>query len=305
MHPQTIIESKDKPKSQTLRRLPIVLTARDTAVLADLLDSRLLTLAQIADIHFDGKREAAKKRLQGLKKARLISGRPRVSRSEPEPLRITHAGFDWLVASGQLAERPKLTWKLMSARLKVSPLTVRHELSVGDVKAAIYRGSRAVTNLSVRQFITWTRLLRFTVRDGRLNEQTDVSPDGFFQIERNRDEQRVSFDFFVEVDRATETLSRIVDRAAAYVAFYLQGGYAKRRGGQGAEAKHFPFRVLWTFPTRTRLEGFAKACREHNPPILKMMWLATLADVLRDPFGPIWTRPVDANKTELQSLLPS
>lgn len=294
--------STHSPRRQP-RRLPILLTERDYDILAELLDSRLLTLAQLADIHFDGKREAAKKRLHALKHARLIAGRPRLTRAEPEPLRITHDGFDWLAESGRLGETPRLTWNVMSRRLKVSPLTLRHELSVGAVKAAMHRAVRATPDAQICQFVTWPRLLRFNVKAERFNEQVVVAPDGYFRIEQSSAGGVTSFDFFLEVDRSTETLGRLVNRAAGYLSYYVQGGYARRRGGAEAAPRAFPFRTLWTFPSRARLEGFAKMCHEHRPPILKMMWLATFNDALRDPLGPIWIRPADPAESTLMKIL--
>jgi hypothetical protein len=301
----TPIAPTSPPKGRSPHRLPIILTARDRDVLAELLDSRILTLAQLADIHFDGRREAAKKRLQSLKRARLVGARPRLTRSEREGLRITRDGFDWLAESGRLADMPRLTWNTMTRRLKVSPLTLRHELMVGDVKAAIHRAVRGRADTKVTRFVTWPRMLRFKLRGGQAAQQSIISPDGFFRIEQLSPAGRTGYDFFVEVDRSTESLSRIVTRAAGYLSHYTQGDYARRRGGKDSDPKAFPFRVLWIVPSRARAEGFARACLEHRPPILKMMWIATIHDVLADPLGSIWIRPVDLQDQRRQPLLPT
>lgn len=274
-------------------RLPIVLTSRDYDVLLELFDSRLLTLSQIADIHFDSRREATKKRLQSLKQAKLIVARPRTSPSEPELLKLTRRGFEWLRESGQLSDYPRLTWASLNKRLKVSVLTQRHEIEVGNVKASIHRSARR-DQIIVDRFITWPRLIRFRNPDAR-SPQKFVSPDGFFQLRVDRHDGSMSFAFFVEVDRGTETISRIVARAASYVEHYKSGAYAKRQGGDARQPQLHPFRVLWTFPSRARLMNFAKACREAHPPILKMMWLATIDEVIVDPLGAIWMRSGDAS----------
>ena len=33
-----------------------------------------------------------------------------------------------------------------------------------------------------------------------------------------------------------------------------------------------------------------------DPPIKTMVWLTTMPEMLRDPLGPIWIRPVDYDK---------
>jgi len=287
-----IEERSESTGTRQLPRLPIILTPRDYAVLLELFDSRLLTLGQLADIHFESRREATKKRLQSLKRAKLIVARPRTSPAEPELLKLTRRGFDWLRESGRLADYPRLTWASMSKRLKVSVLTHRHEMEVGLVKASVHRSARR-DQINVDRFVTWPRLIRFRNPDGR-SPQKHVSPDGYFQLRVDRGESSTRYTFFVEVDRGTETISRIVARAASYVEHYKSGAYAKRNGGDPAQPKHHPFRVLWTFPSRSRLVNFARACREAHPPILKMMWLATIEDVARDPLAEVWVRSGDA-----------
>ena len=53
------------------------LQQRDFEVLCGLFESRVMAAGHIAALYFDGKREAAKKRLQKLKAAGLISERKR------------------------------------------------------------------------------------------------------------------------------------------------------------------------------------------------------------------------------------
>jgi adenylate cyclase class IV len=65
---------------------------RDIAVLTDLLESRVMTSTQIARLHFDGRAETSKKRLQALKKAGLISERQR-NILEPAVRFLSKKGF--------------------------------------------------------------------------------------------------------------------------------------------------------------------------------------------------------------------
>jgi len=53
---------------------PAQLQSRDFDLLHGLFESRIMTTAHIATMYFDGKREAAKKRLQKLKAAKRKEG---------------------------------------------------------------------------------------------------------------------------------------------------------------------------------------------------------------------------------------
>jgi Replication-relaxation len=292
MTPNAVTTSESKEPRRHSRRLPIVVTDRDVRVLRELFDSRLLTTSQLAAIHFDARIEAAKQRLHHLKKAKLITGRARISPAEPQPIKLTRDGFQWLRDHAGLDDYPRLSWGSMRVRLSVSDLTLRHELAVGDVKAAFYNHARKHEGVTIDRFVTWPRLLRFKNPDARSSQKL-VSPDGFTRMSMAIAEQSVRYDCFLEIDRGTETIGRILARAVAYVQHYKGGAYAKRLGGDPNRPHEYPFRVLWTFPSRSRLRNFAEACRKSTPPILKMHWLAVQADVVTDPFSDIWVRPVD------------
>ena len=289
------------PAPRRKRRPALLLTARDVAILRDLFDSRILTARQLADIHFHGSRNAAKQRLWALKRAGHLAARFGSGAGEQQPLRLTRKGFEHLRAHGHLADYPRVTWLTMSKRLKVSDLTLGHELDVGALKAAFHRVVRGLGSVSITTAVTWPRLLRFSARPSHTTEPVRVSPDGFVRLAQQVEPGMLrQLDFFLEVDRSTETLARIVERTAAYVAHYTTGGYAKRQGGNDPRA--FPYRVLWTFRTQSRLDHFLRACREHARPILKMAWATTHARAIADPFAAIWRRPVDDPDT-LHTLL--
>ena len=86
-----------------------------------------MTAAHIAAIYFDGRKEAAKKRLQKLKAAGLIAERKRRV-SEPSVLFLTRKAFILLNSNGQLSDYPPLGANSFEARANVSELTLRHEL---------------------------------------------------------------------------------------------------------------------------------------------------------------------------------
>jgi Replication-relaxation len=110
---------------------------RDLVLLRGLFESRIMSGAQIASIYFQGSKEAAKKRLQKVKAAGLIGERKRRI-SEPAILFLTRKGFSLLKEEGQIADFPRLSAMAFEKRADVSPLTIRHELEVMDVKAAFY-----------------------------------------------------------------------------------------------------------------------------------------------------------------------
>lgn len=81
----------------------LALQPRDLALLRDLFESRLMTTAHVAAIHFDGRGEAAKKRLQKLKVANLVTMRPRRA-SEPAVYFLTKKAIALLRTHRILAE---------------------------------------------------------------------------------------------------------------------------------------------------------------------------------------------------------
>src|SRR4051812_38893537 len=106
---------------------------RDVQLLRGLFESRVMTLMHAANLHFDGKREATKKRVQKLKSAGLIRERPRRA-YEPSVLHLTAAGIQVLRARDVLTDYPHLSGSQLQKRARVSDATLRHELQVMDVK---------------------------------------------------------------------------------------------------------------------------------------------------------------------------
>ena len=80
-----------------------------------------MTAVHIAALHFGGSKEAAKKRLQRIKAAKLIGERTRRV-NEPAVLFLTRKGFSLLSDEGQLADFPKLSVSAFEKRADVSAL---------------------------------------------------------------------------------------------------------------------------------------------------------------------------------------
>lgn len=251
-----------------------------------------MTLAHAAVLYFEGKKEMSKKRIQKLKVAGIIRERPR-SFSSPSILYIGSKGIEILRAYGHLVEYPEASLPDLENRARVSDLTLRHELEVMDVKAAMAAGIRMLANLRLPEFSTWPALHEFEARRPS-GERVDVKPDGFLRIHESEDDSGVSeYAYFLEVDRSTETLEALFRRIQCYLDYYRSGGFAVRNGQRPDAYKEFPFRVLIVFKTAERRNNMAERLIGALPPVLTQVWLSTLPEVLADPLGLIWIRPAD------------
>ncbi len=180
-----------------------ILQPRDLALLRDLFESRVMTAAHIAALHFSGSKEAAKKRLQKLKAAGLISERPRRS-TEPAVLHLSAKAFPFLRQHGLLNGYPTLTKPALEKRARVSDMTLRHELEVMDVKASLHAAMRGTDRFSIAEFGTWPLLHQFEAPGNGFGADILVKPDGFIRIhEREADGGLSEHAFFLEVDRSS------------------------------------------------------------------------------------------------------
>ena len=253
-----------------------------------------MTTVHAATLYFDGKNEAAKKRLQKIKAAGLIGERPRRA-FEPSVLFLTRKGIVRIQDEGILSEYPSFDLPALDRRARVSNLTIRHELEVMDVKTAFYSAIKSVPSVAIATFSTWPLLNEFKAyRPGHKSIEVLVKPDGFILIhETEADGGKFERTFFLEVDRSTETQEVLIDRAGCYFEYYKSGDFAVRNGATRADYKQFPFRVLMVFKSAERRNNTAERLLQADLPIFKQACLATLEDVTRDPLGPIWIRPFD------------
>jgi hypothetical protein len=274
-----------------LSEIGLVLQNRDLYILRDLFESRVMTSAHAAALHFDSSKEAAKKRLQKLKAAGFVTERTRRP-TEPAALFLTAKGFAHLRDHGTLAEYPSLSARSFEKRAAVSELTLRHELEVMDVKAAFHSAAAKAENVKIVEFGTWPLLQQFVVsRNG--HGETTVKPDGFIRIhEREKNGDLSEHAFFLEVDRSSESLDTLVTKAACYLAHYHSGGFAERHGAPRTAFKEYPFRVLIVCKSAERRNNIALRLLQNNPPIFTHAHLTTLAEVTVDPFGAVWLTPI-------------
>ena|ERR1051326_2614404 len=98
---------------------PFQIQERDIALLRGLFESRVMTATQIASLFFDGKPEAAKKRLQKLKAAEFVGERRRRA-YEPSVLSLTPKAFVLLRDRGALVSYPRFALGSLERRSRVS-----------------------------------------------------------------------------------------------------------------------------------------------------------------------------------------
>jgi len=278
-------------------RSGVVLTERDLALFRGLFESRLMALSHITALYFDGRADAAMKRVQRLKRAKYLAERPR-RLYEPSILHLARAGFEALIDRGVLRDYPRLTWAEIEGRARVSELTLRHELAVLDVKTALSRALSAREEFSIIEFSTWPRLYQFSAaqppRPGVLRPpEVLIKPDGFLRLAEEDERGILEHTLFLEVDRSTEPRETLALRAFGYQDYYRRGGLSVRFGHRPDRYKEFPFRVLFVFPTAERRNNMAERLLQNEPPILGLCWLTTQEELVRAPLAPIWIRPAD------------
>jgi hypothetical protein len=271
----------------------IELQERDWQILRGLFESRIMTAAHASALYFEGRPEAAKKRLQKLKAAGLIAERPRLRPYDPAILFLSRQAFRLLSENGRIEDYPKLQLGQMEKRARVSELTLKHELAVMDVKAAVVAAITKLSHLRVAEFSTWPLLRQFRSRPSTGGKTQWVRPDGFIRIHQHESGGTSEHAFFLEVDRSTETLDTLAIRCLCYREHYRAGGFAAQMGHAPSEAGRFPFRVLIVCKTEQRRRNLATRLLQQRPPVFTQVWLATFEEVIPSPLGSVWSTPKD------------
>jgi len=279
----------------------IEIQERDLDLLRGLFESRVMTLAHAAVLHFDGRREAAKKRMQKLKAAGIVGERTRGIR-DPSTLFLKPRAFDLLHQYGCLKDYPTIGRKALEKRASVSDLTVRHELEVMSVKAALVSAVNSTERFTVAEFSTWPLLHQFVARRSAIDPLQSgtliLKPDGFIRMhEQEPDGGRSEHTFFLEVDRSTEPQETLRRKALCYLDYYKRGGFAERNSAPSEDFRDFPFRVLFVLRTAERRDNTVHQLITGQPSIRTLVWLTTFDELIGDPLGAVWVRPKDASIT--------
>lgn len=262
---------------------------RDVELLRGLFESRIMTLAHATALHFSGKAEMCKKRVQRLKSAGLIGERKRMA-TEPSVLFLTQKAHGFLSEHGHLDGYPAMGWERLERRVRVSDQTLGHELEVMDVKAAMVTAVRSQPALSIAEFTTWPILCEFDAVHPN-GKHVTVCPDGFLRLHETDGDGVFEHACYLEVDRSTETNDRLADKLQCYRDFYKRGGLAAKNGRPREAFQDFPFRVLVTCRTQERRNNLAERILQSKSKMTSQVWLTTIAEATSDPLGSIWITP--------------
>jgi hypothetical protein len=276
------------PKTDALQ-----LQDRDLALLCGLFESRVMTIEHIAPLYFNGSGEAAKKRLQKIKAAGFITERQQRSRNEPVILFLTRKAFALLREHGCLDDYPPFPINTLENRANVRELTIRHELEVMDVKTAFHAALAKSEKFSIAFFSTWPLLYQFEIQRPGHGADITVKPDGFVRIHETDGGDSYSHACFLEVDRSSEQLGTLVNKAVCYLEYYRSGGFAEKKGASRSAFKDHPFRVLMVLKSAERRNNLAERLAHNVPAVLTHAWLTTLAEATSNPLGAIWIQPKD------------
>lgn len=266
---------------------------RDTLLLIELLEARYMSYSHAAAFIFEGKLAAAKKRIQKLVGARLVT-RTRKDGNRLVVISLSRAGLNLLHRDGILRRYPLSSLAGYEKRLSISDGTREHELAVLDVKAAFALSIRGMESLRLLQFTTWPLLNQFEILTGRFGSKRLIKPDAFIRIRKQIAEGgMLDTQFYFELDRSTRSQKRFVDQLLSYPAFYKSGGFAVRNGVPPEAYARFPFRVLVIVKSLERRNNTLRNLLESTPRVPTQILITTLEEALHDPLGKIWVRPLD------------
>ena len=142
-------------------------------------------------------------------------------------------------------------------------------------------------------FSTWPLLSAFRTPAVSGHGVSCVKPDGFVSIQQEDAEGVAEYNLYLEIDRGTESQTLLAERAVLYRTHYRAGGFAEWRGGTRERFEEYPFRVLMIFPTAERRNNTAERLLLLEPPIKTLVWSTTMPEIMSDPLGQVWLRPVD------------
>lgn len=293
------------PQTASTTHLPpshsVQCTVRDLRILLELFESRIITIHQAAALFFRSSSRTsqtayakAARRLAKLTRAGLLRRRQVASTAPQGPIvyLLAKKGFDQLRRDRRITGYTDAYWEQrLRRRLEVSSSTLNHDIAVMDVKASLQPALQALSHASVTEFNTWPDRYAFSVQlpDTLRSRKISQKPDAFLRYLR---QPTGHHDFFIEVDRGTESLTRIKTTALAYRAYYTSGGFLRNHGRKGSRLQDFPFRVLFVCLNETRRNNLCESMLFLQPrPISTQTWFATLHELLADPLGPIWIFP--------------
>jgi Replication-relaxation len=233
------------------------LTPRDRLVCRTLFDHKVLTTEQVTDLCFDNL-TTARHRLTALYELRVLDRfRPfRPVGSDPYHYLLDTLGVE-IVAADRAVEVPRPGLNHSRALALADSQRLAHFLGINGLFCALARWARTVED---GELVEWWPERRCASEWGEV-----VRPDGFGTL---RQRTRV-VEFFIELDRDTETLARLADKLTGYAQLVHATGWA-------------PLVCFW-FPSPGR-EAEARRVLAH-PEVPVATSTAGLGD---GPGGPVW-----------------
>jgi hypothetical protein len=258
-------------------------------VITSLGEHRVLSTAQVRAIHFpDRSPRRTQQVLAYLERAGLIAHVE--SRRAPRRLWfLTESGADLALDAGEIERRPKV----LSPQQAAGPLRA-HTLGVNEVGISFLRTARE----RGEEFgpLSWRHEIAHPLNRGRGTARRTLIADAVLSYVRADEKDYVFEQRFVEVDRATLTVERLVAELARYAQLYR----ARDKGGEALWRSHYP-----AFPSvicaltgasrkaLTRRRSMALVLLGENPELSRAYGVTIsfcLLDDLRSrgPFAPIF-----------------
>jgi hypothetical protein len=178
-------------------------------VLASLGEHRILSTAQVHAIHFpDRTPRRAQQVLAYLERAGLIAF-VEVRRAPRRHYFLTERGADLVVDAGEVERRPKV----LSPEQAAGPLRA-HTLGVNEVGISFLRAARE----RGEEFgsLSWRHEIAHPLNRGRGSARRMLIADAVLSYVRVEEKHIVFVQRFVEVDRATLSVERLVAELARY-----------------------------------------------------------------------------------------
>jgi protein involved in plasmid replication-relaxation len=261
-------------------------------VLASLGEHRILSTAQVRAIHYpDRSPRRTQQALSYLERAGLVA-HVEARRSPRRVWCLTEAGADLVTAAGDIRERPKV----LSPKQAAGPLTA-HTLGVNEVGISFLRAARERGDDFAP--LSWRHEVAHPLNRGRGRARRSLIADAVFTYVRPEDWEVAIYQRFVEVDRATLSVERLVAELARYGQLYRA---REKRGGEPIWRyyyRHFPsvICVLTGAPRKAldrRLDVAAGLLAEH-PALDRAYDVAIYFCLLEDlkdrgPFAPIFCK---------------
>ena len=273
-----------------------VLSERDRSVFRDLIESRVMTLAQISELHFAGGYEYAKKRLQLLKSVDYIAERKpkhNPGRYFASTLSLARPGFEAFADDPFIVEE-RMRWDDLRSRLDFAESTLAHELEVVDMKVAFTKAIRTAGSLALEEFSTYPRRYEFTTEHLEKGAPFTLKPDAYARVSGI---DQVEEAFFFEWDRSSEAHRKLGIKAFGYQRYFDSGAFAIWNGMTPEERERYPFTPVFILPNDERRNNTAEhlvrlrhpksGARLRRDAIL----LTTHAEFLADPLAAIYITP--------------